>query len=530
MISSLKSRFNIFNRRALFVTAGRARVYHWNNGVLDGIYTFDTSEQGLNLFDDYLHENSEDPVYILTDIAEEEFRLDSIPHVMGGDRKSLIERRKIKLFRNIKYSYSEVQGRDTEGRRDDRILFTALAEDEAIQPWLARLESGKIPVAGIYSIATLSKNLLKNLGHDAGPALIVSLQRNAGLRISFFQNGNLKFSRLVRLPRYGTEPYTPIIANEIDKMLRYLRSMRQLGQESLMQVYLLADDTLLEELKKDCQDKAGISYNWINIGELATKLGYRTDFIDPFSESIFVYILLKNRSKNIYAHPDETRYYSLQRLQNFLLGSSLFLLLGTFIWSALAFVDGITLKQETISTKAKTQFYTERYEIARERLPELPVEPADLKTAVEITDSMAQYKASPLPMMQTLSHGLQNSSEIRIDSIKWQASMDPNANPGSNKDSDADGAELSKTDDYIYYQIARINGSLSPFDGNYRGAIDLVNRLAQDIRAQPDIYNVEILILPLNVSPEAKLQGSGESVDGEAGFSLRIVQGISGEA
>ncbi len=528
MTSSLKSRFDPFQRRALFVTAGRARVYHWNGGSLDGIYTFDISEQGLSLFEDYLHENSTDPIYLLTDIAEEEFRLDSIPHVMGGDRKTLLNRKKNKLFRNIKYSYCEIQGRDTEGRRDDRVVFAALTDDESLQPWLRRLEARKVPVAGIYSVALLSKQLLKTLGHGAGPALIVSLQRNAGLRESFFQNGDFKFSRLVRLPRYGTESYAPIIADEMDKMLRYLRSMRQISHDSLVQIYLLADDKLHAELEPACRDKVGVSYNQISLRDIAGKLGLKADFVDPFAESIFVYLLLKSRSRNIYAGEQETRYFTLRRLRHFLLGSSLFLLLGSFIWSGLAFIEGVTLKQEAVSAQAKTRFYNERYDMARERLPEIPVEPEDLRTAVQIVEEMGDYKSSPLPLMRTLSRGLNDFPDVQIDSINWLSSMDPNADPAAG--SSQEGPVLDTNSDYIYYQVARVSGSLSPFDGNYRHAIELVNRLAEEIRAQPEVYDVKILSLPLDVSPEARLHGTGEAISGEARFSMKIVQGIASEA
>ncbi|MCS3904420.1 hypothetical protein J2T55_002456 [Methylohalomonas lacus] len=502
-------------------------MYHWNGGSLDGIYTFDTSEQGLSLFEEYLNENAADPVYLLTDVAEEEFRLDSIPHVMGGDRKALLNRKKAKLFRNIRYSYCEVQGRETEGRRDDRVVFSALTDDEFLRPWLRRLEARKVPVAGIYSVALLSKQLLKSLGYGAGPALIVSLQRNAGLRESFFQNGDFKFSRLVRLPRYGTESYAPVIADEMEKMLRYLRSMRQINHDSLVQVYLLADEKLHAELEPACRDKVGVSYNQITLRDIAGKLGLKADFVDPFSESVFVYLLLKNRSGNIYAGEQETRYFTLRRLRHCLLGSSLFLLLGSFIWSGLAFIEGVTLKQETVSARAKTEFYGERYDMARERLPNIPVEPEDLKTAVQVVEGMADYKASPLPLMRTLSRSMDEFPDIQIDAIKWLASMDPNADPAGNASREA--SALSANSDYIYYQVARVSGSLAPFDGSYRRAIELVNRLAEDIRTQPGVYDVKILTLPLDVSPEARLQGTGDMVRGEAGFSLKIVQGITDE-
>lgn len=530
MISSLKSRFDFFNRRALFISAGRARVYHWNRGALEGIYTFDTSERGLALFEDYIGVNSEDPIYLLTDLQDEEFRLDTIPHVTGTDRKSLIDRKRSRLFRDIKYSYCEVQGRETDGRRDDRILLAALTEDEDLLPWLTRLESKRVPVAGIYSVATLTRGLLKTLGHGAGPGLVVSMQRHTGLRQSFFHNDKFRFSRLVKLPRYGTEPYAPIIAEEMGKVLRYLHSMRHINHDSLVQIYLLVDEQLQTELEHVCPDKAGVSYNRILLKDVAARLGLKTDFSEPFAESIFVYLLLKSRSKNVYAGETETRYHTLRRWRNILLGSSLFILLGAFIWSGLAFIEGITLQQQTLSAKARDGYYTQRYQMASERLPEIALEPEDLKTVVNLAESLAQYKATPLPVMQTLSDALQQFPGLQVNSIHWLASTDPNARPDKNPaDTDIEDP-LSKSDDYAYYQIAAVNGLVSPFDGDYRRAIDLVNRFAEMIRSRPGVYDVEILALPLDVSSRASLQGTGESVQDEAGYSLRIVLGIANEA
>jgi len=524
-----KFKFDFLRRRALFVTTDRAQIFHWNAGEVEGIYSFDTSDRGLALFDDYLRKNHEEPLYILIDIPDEEFRLDTIPHVLGSDKKALLERKQGKLFRDIRYSYSLIQGRESEGRRDDRVVFSALTEDEAIQPWLERMATFKIPVAGIYSVAHITRYLLKPLGHNSGPALVASVQRNAGLRVTFFHDNDFRFSRLCRLPRYGTEPYAPIIIDEIDKMLRYLRSMRQINHDTVTNAYILGDADLLSDLGKRTTDNEGLKYHPIALQDLSSKLGLKHEFIDTFAESLFVYVLLKQRTKNIYATETETRYYSLRRIRHALLSSSLIVLLGSFSWSGYTILDGLTLKQQTINAKAKTDFYSERYKMAQERLPNIPVEPDKLKTAVQAVREMSKYRATPQPMMNAVSDVLKQYPGLQIKSMQWFTSTDPNSDLNASSAYSEDTADIRKNDRYIYYQIAKIDGFLSSFNGNYRAAIDVVNRFAEDLRLASSIHHVRILSLPLNVSPESRLEGSNELVVDEATFSLRIVLGVSNE-
>lgn len=533
MTSSLKSRFDFANRRVLFVTGGRAVIYHWERSKLSSSYIFALTDEGLASFEQYLDTNQEDPVYILTDLADEEFKYDTIPHVGGNDRKSLVSRKKGRLFRNIKYSYHEIQGREKEGRRDDRVLFAGITDDEAIQPWVNRLLERKVPVAGLYSVALLSRHLLDVLGHDGGPGLIVSLQRNAGLRQTFFLNKDFKFSRLVRMPRYGTEAYAPIIIEEVDKMLRYLRSMRYLTNETLTKIYLIGDSTLLKELNEVSSTQPGIEFKFNPLEDVAARIGLSSDFVDPFSESIYAYLLLKHRPRNIYAEGKETRYYQLRRIRNAMLGSSIFILLASLIWGGMSFMEAVTLKQQSISAVSKSDFYRTRYSLARDRLPELPVEPQDLKTIVNIADSLESYRATPLPLLKTLSNALQTFPEFQLQSIDWIAALNPETSikPGNSTrgDNGQNFTDPGTSPEYMYYQVAEIKAYIAPFDGNFRRAISRINQLIEALRNEQGVYETKILAMPLDVSSAAKLTGAANVVPTEAEFSFRLVKGITDE-
>ncbi|MGI0016820.1 MAG: hypothetical protein ACREBU_25650, partial [Nitrososphaera sp.] len=164
------------------------------------------------------------------------------------------------------------------------------------------------------------------------------------------------------------------------------------------------------------------------------------------------------------------------------------------------------------------------------------VEPLDIKTGVDLVDTLSKYKATPSDMMSTISRSLDRFQNLHLDEIKWIASTDPNlAIRDANETRENTGTPTigsTQGTSYRYYQIALIKGYIKPFNGDYRKALAMVNRFAESLRSQNAVQNIKVLMLPLDVSPHASLQGStsDETPSSEAPFSLKVVLGIGSEA
>ena len=151
------------------------------------------------------------------------------------------------------------------------------------------------------------------------------------------------------------------------------------------------------------------------------------------------------------------------------------------------------------------------------------MDPLDIKTAVEVVDTLAKYKAIPLAIMSTISRALDRFEDLHLEEIHWIASTDPNSViGGASKTEEAPSLsrELSAPGGppaYRYYQIALVKGHIKPFNGNYREAIATIA-----------VEDVKTVTLPLNVGPETSLQGSTseEPATKEANFAVRVVLGI----
>lgn len=535
MISLLKSKFDRTPRRAIFLSSDKLAVYHWDNGKLGSSYLFDVSPDGQQYFDRYLKETGRISTWFLVDLVEEEFRHDKIPHVFGADRVAVIARKKARLFRDTPYFYADVQERETEGRRDDHVLFMALTNPDLLAPWLEIIHLNKIPLAGIYSVPQITKTLLDQLPEPVDHMLVVSLHSISGLRQSFYLKKQLKISRLVDLPRFGTQPYAPIIHEEVEVLRRYLNSMRLVDIDKPLHVYYLTETKLLSDIKKRSENIPSIKNIYINSTLLGQQLGLGRDITTPFSDEIFIYQLLKEKPANYYAQKEETRYYQMQKMGRAMYAASLCLIIAGLIWGGFNFLNAIVYKQQAEIAAKKTDFYSARYQLAREKLPATPVSPEDLKVVVDIANTLNKYKENPFDMFKVISEGMDKFPQIKLDSMNWAASSNPNMKIDDNSTTSNQGvlgvSNIETVDTgFDYYQIASIKGHISPFDGNYRAALDTINQFAESLRSLESVHNVSIVTLPLDISSDASLQGASDSNPSVANFSIRIVLGVSHES
>lgn len=502
-------------------------VYHWSGGAPLEPLWFGADEDGLTEFSLYLDHAPRDPVYMLVDVVEEEFREETIPHVVGGDRRSLIRTRLNRLFRDPTYSYAVVQGRESEGRRDDRVLFTALIRPDLLSPWVGQIAKHKVPLAGIYSLPIVSESLIKRMPVDSDHALLVTLQSSGGLRQTFFHQKRIKLSRLAIMPPGGTPGHASYVLGEIEKIRRYLNSLRQLPHESPLDVYVVGGRPLLADITRQSPDSLTTRHHLLDVEEVAHMVGLKGPYGSEYSDRIFAHLLAKKRLPNQYAPATQTRHHTMYRARLGLIAASIALVVAGIFISASKAVDAIVAINETTSAKQRTAFYKERVAIARERMPKTPAEPRDLKAAVQMAEKLRAYKTTPRPMAVTLGKGLADFDSVKIDKIDWVASTDQERPVGANaergKSRRGNNASSKSSGDGRLYQIANVEGRIDPFDGDYRAAIEMVRAFNAALLTLPEVETANVLEYPLDTSSETKLSGDTGRRDLKAKFKIHLV-------
>jgi len=512
-------------KRIFFVSSGRLQVFHHDGTPREPI-EFRADEEGLASFAAYLEQPWKDPVYVLVDFVEEEFREEDVPHVFGADRQALVRTKLARLFRDPTYSHAEFQGRAADGRRDDRVLFTALIRPDLLAPWMGLLSKNKTPVAGVYSLPLVSRELLRALKLESRYLLLVTLQSTGGLRQTFFREGRLKVSRLAMLPDPSPAKFTAAMLGEVERVRRYLNSLRMLPGDEPLEVYVLAPQRVAEEVERHSPTSITARHHVIPLAEAARKVGIRGPYEERFSDRIFVHLLARRAPANQYAPASQTRYFRLHRLRRGLVAASVILLMGGLAVSAANFVDGLSAIQDGSSAMRQAEFYRARYERARTRLPDTPTEPRNLKRVVEAIGVLDRFRTSPVAMLQVLSLGLEAFPAVQLEELRWRAATSPTA-PVNGDDATP---VVKETPDpqppsaLTVYQVARFKARLDPFEGDYRQALEAVRRFAEHLRTIPGVEEVQVESLPLDIGPDASLTGDarGEGAGVRARFELRV--------
>src|SRR5450631_1569741 len=170
---------SLSKKTLLFLSADHFQAYIWDKGILSDSQYFNNDANGRDQFSGYLklHRN---PAYLLVDVIEEDFRQETVPHLVGKNRRDLIGRKFEQYYRNTLFRQAKVLRRQEDGRRDDEMLFSALTNPQRISPWLDTLLTNSIPLIGIHSLPNISLPLLKNI--DSEHVLLVSWEKHAGLR------------------------------------------------------------------------------------------------------------------------------------------------------------------------------------------------------------------------------------------------------------------------------------------------------------------------------------------------------------
>lgn len=511
----------------LLVGGDRAILYLFERGRLDQAYIFAADDAGFALFNRCLAELPQAPLCVLVDVVEEEYRQDTIPHVGALDRRAVLARKYARLFRGTTYHHALRQGREDEGRKDDRVLLTAITRPEVLSPWLAPLEAHRVPVTGIYSLPVLSERLAKRLEINASNVLLITLEKASGLRQSFLRDGQLKISRLAHMPRVGSVPFAEHLLGEVEKLRRYLNSLALISRDSPLTVCILSHGALLGELEQHCKDTDNEKFLLLDVDQVATRLGLKGAVQSHFSDVLFARLLAAEVPPNHYARPEETQFYTLHRARLALATASLLLMLGGSGWSGLNFIEGVTFKQQALDAAQKADFYAQRYELARAKLPPTPVEPTQIRTAVDAVAALERYKPAPGELLSLLGGVLSGAPQVRLDALQWLATGDPEADPAAATRSDDKRAPVRAANGE-YFQVALLDARLEPFDGDLRSAIALVDGLAAEFAAAPAVRAVKVVQYPIDVRPEASVSGSaaGSAEPAVATFRLRLVLGV----
>ena len=525
-------------RRVFVISGAGLAAYHRHGSKLLGPFRFEADEGGRAEFARYLERFPDDVTHVVADVVEEEFREETVPHVLAWERRALLRSRAARAFPGARYLHATRLGREPDGRRDDRVRFSAITRPETLALWLAPMEERGVPLAGIHSPAMLTAAMLKAVGAVDDHVLVVSLQSGGGLRQTCFRRGKLRFSRLAALPRPTAHGHESHVVAEIERTRRYLGNLRSGASGDRLDVHVLSHGEPLEALRRELARDAGrdggggsgggdapARWDVVDLATVARRLGLRRWDGEVSADRLFVHLLASRPPPNHYATPDQIRRHSVLRIGLVLKAASAAIAAGACLFGGAVALEGAAASGHSRALALHAALYERRYRAAQAALPPAPAEPAELERVVSAVYALRRGRADLVDLLARLSHTLADFPRVRIERLAWRTSDDPEVPVGVQSDDRTEARPAvvePRPDPGPLFQAARFGARIEPFDGNYRGAIDTIRRFADALAAHPGVEHVRILSLPLELGSEHALTGAAETTGEDAAFEMRV--------
>ena len=499
------------NKLVLCATSHSLLAGLWRAGKLQGSQAFNNDEAGHEAFAEFLKQYISIPMYLMADAVEEDYRLESVPHTTGAAKKELVNRKLNQFYRGLDYRTAHFVNRETDKRKDDKYLFVALNNADFLQAWVNLIREARVQLVGIYLLPMLSQVLVRQL-KLMSPHILLCEKLSSGLRQTYLHNGRLRMSRLV--------PNVPSAANQLgyfylvetEKTRLYLISQRFITRETPLNLVLASLDGSTQHISQGISQEQGIECSDINLSQFTKSLNLPTKLIEQMPELLHMHLLASGHVVDNLASEALTKEYDFSKLkQNIKLAALLLGLLGLFAAGGML-MQGLNYQSALKEATQDTVLQQRRYEEAAKNFPVTTIGAEDLKAAVELDKAISLYPKSPRRMMQVVSRALEQVPEVQLDRLHWALTNDmnskdddklisvPTSNMPTNPAFTADATKL--------YELAYVTAEISGFTGDYRSALNSVNKFVEKLNLDQNVAAVEVLQEPVNVSSFVNLQGS----------------------
>ena len=525
-------------RRVLYFTGYRMVAQEWSGHRLASSVYFEPDEQGLDLFSSYLRSFRNEPVRLLVDLIEEEFRQVRVPLLRGSDRQAILNRNFAKYFRTSEYRFAISQSVEKKTRKEEKLLLVGLTNQYLLEPWIKILEETRTPLSGIISLPLISENYVKELKAEQRAVILVTQQVPSNLRQSVFVDGKLVLSRLVPIASFYQGDYASDVLRDVESTQRYLISQRIVERSEIIAVHIITNKRHFDKLQQRCEKESGFEFRLHEINELLAREKIIVADEQDFSSGLFCYLASKKVFLNHYAKPSERRYFQHYRGGLILRAASIAVLtigLGMAVTGA---VKGWLYQQTIVETTLLEQKYKAKFNQLSENRIDSTTSTTSMQHIVQAIDVIKQrYLRDPEEMMVLISNDISIFPDIRVKKINWfvsnySDSVSPkNVSWGKPKPRNRKIERGKPKPKKGYFEIALVEGEFLNFDGNYRYALSAVDDLEKTMMESGKYYSVEITKRPLDIESDNRLSGSvgmgSRSGQQKAEVAFRLVRELA---
>ncbi|HEY6898215.1 MAG TPA: hypothetical protein VI279_13215 [Rhodocyclaceae bacterium] len=522
-------------RRLLLLDANRMSAFTWSGGnlVVDGEFAGDPV--GLEAFAQYLHKGRNAIYSLLADVAEEGFQVEDVPYVQGSDRAALTKRRLGQYFYGTPLATAISLGRQRDGRRDEKMLFAALTRPQHFEPWLTALRESEAAFAGLYAMPLVQGEFAKTLGRSEKHLLLLTLGKG-GLRQTYFENGQFRFSRQITLVTSSIDEYALACATEAEKVHQYLVGQRLIERSSRLTTLVLVHPAEIDHVRRELPGTGSILFEFLDLDAEARKRGLKLALRDSISDPLFLHLLARRPPAQQLAPPEERHHYRVWQVRSAINATALGGFVACMVLAA-KFASGVyVLQDQTAQVRQATAADTQRYEAMLKTLPQIPIKVDDLRSLTDRFNELEKRSPQMADTFRRISLAMDASPAIEIKQLKWRLANKVTDLPGAATGQSQAPAPIASqtkptvaTVDGNYFAIVDLEAQLPPsLLSDHRKLLATVDGFVLELRKDANL-DVKVTRLPFDTESGKTIRSSGETTAAKAEapiFTMRVAQRI----
>lgn len=538
-------------RHFLYLTNTRLVSIVTQGKRIAGRREFAVSGLGAAEFEQHLAAMDPLPTHLFVDIADEDFRLDAIPHVGARDRSAILARKLAQIFRNTPYRHAEMQGREADGRKDDRVLYTAVTNPEALRPWIELIDRLRVPLEGIYSAAVFSSVLLEELDLAYPHTLLVTFTPGEAMRQTYFKSNEIKFSRLTPVDLEEGQGLGAFVAEETMRTWQYLDSLRHFVPDDRLEACVLLHPSDRAVVQPELRDFAQLRYRVLDIEQASMKLGLKPPPLDSTAEEVMVHLFMLRASANHFASPEMRHHAVVRRAGIAVRQAAAAILVAGLAWGGWHVARALQGAEDDERIEQQVAVLATEHDAIVQSTPSLGVGGSTMRDSVAFYNGSIRAFPALGDFVAPVSRVLAAHPGVRITQLSWVASDDAKAMPPIVTTTARQAPpvkSLSRSNEPVpqtppvdasnpvfaggRYEIALLEATLLVPSNDFRGAIGEAQKLADALSRLPGT-TADVVESPLDLRSSLQLQGRHEAeppTEMEARFVLRVVRDRGGAA
>ncbi len=485
-----------------------ALLYGWNKHELVELDSFDQTPEAIDRFESRLIKNHRTPFIVVVDCIEEDFRHENVVHVSGFDRTALLERKLSFLFRTSPYRFARIVGREADGRKDDRAMFTALGITEIVDAWINRMLDNQVAIKSISSAAYVMESFAKQVGlEEHAHLLLVNVEPQTGVRQTYLQHGKVLFSRLLPRSQSQHAGIEQLVQEQAVQTRKYLERIKLLPYEQ--------DINTVVFVPQDCQgldSEDGLNHMTYQFRDTREDAQMLTSLSPAIKAPGAVLLTLgqtlrKASLPNVYGPLNSRRYYLINRTRLGLYAAAIAMFISGSLLSVSRLTDAYAKNGQADTVEAQTMPLLLNYEELRQNFPETPIPSSTMDLVVNAHNSIAEQIVSPGELMVQISQALSTSPHIRLNSLQWR--LESSRDDSAADDGSAFGDEAVRASylSAVLDKQTRLTAILSGSVDENSSVSTTYNQVQEFVDSLENIPNLMVtpVTMPLNLDSGATL-------------------------